>query len=377
MGGGGRWGAVGAEYKEECTPPPATLAAMGDLLLISDERMLGHDPGPGHPERPERLQAILADLRRDPLPGTRWASPAPAQVEALQRVHSPGYVESILRLRGRSADLDPDTSVSPGSIDAALLAAGAAIDAVDAVMTGAAGSAFALVRPPGHHAEPARAMGFCVFNNIAIAAAHAKARHGCRRVLIVDWDVHHGNGTQAAFYSDSSVLFVSAHQFPFYPGTGSANELGEGEGLGYTINLPMPAGLGDGDYAAAFDLVVRPIADAFAPDLVLVSAGFDAHRADPLGEMRLTEPGFGHLCAIARSIATRHGAGRLVLILEGGYDLRALPACVRACAGVLAGGPSEGISHGDAGTDLALKARARFGAYWPSLRCADARPSSR
>src|SRR3954468_1430108 len=273
---------------------------MGDTLLITGEGMLAHDPGPGHPERPERLLAILANLRARPIPGTRWAPPTPAPREALERVHTRAYVDSILRLRGQSADLDPDTSVSPGSVDAALLAAGSAIDAVDAVMTGPAASAFALVRPPGHHAEPARAMGFCFFNNIAIAAAHARARHGCRRVLIIDWDVHHGNGTQAAFYSDSSVLFVSFHQFPLYPGTGAPRELGPGPGLGYTINLPMPAGMGDGDYAAIFDLVVSPIADACAPDLVLVSAGFDAHRADPLGEMRLTELGFRHLCAAAR-----------------------------------------------------------------------------
>jgi acetoin utilization deacetylase AcuC-like enzyme len=340
---------------------------MGDVLLLSDEAMLGHDPGPGHPERPERLQAILADLRREPIAGTRWAAPNPAPREALERVHTPAYVADLLRLRGRSADLDPDTTVSPGSIDAALLAAGAAIDAVDALMTGAASSAFALVRPPGHHAEPARAMGFCLFNNIAVAAAHAKARHGCRRILIVDWDVHHGNGTQAAFYADPSVLYFSTHQSPFYPGTGGPEEIGEGEGKGFTINVPLPAGLGDGDYVAVFSLVLGPIAGSFAPDLVLVSAGVDAHRADPLGEMRLTEAGFAHLCGGVLKIAQHHAGGRVALILEGGYDLRALPACVRACANVLAGARTEPIPHSETGSLIAQKARLFFGALWPAL----------
>ncbi|MEX2219376.1 MAG: histone deacetylase [Phycisphaerales bacterium] len=341
---------------------------MGDVLLISDERMLGHDPGMGHPERAERLLAVLAALRREPVGGVRWAPARPVSREALHHIHRPAHVTNLLRLRGRSADLDPDTSLSPESIDAALLAAGAAVDAAEAVMSGAAGAAFALVRPPGHHAEPGRAMGFCLFNNIAVAAAGARARLGAERVLIVDWDVHHGNGTQAAFYGDPSVLLFSTHQYPFYPGTGAPGEVGEGEGRGYTVNVPMPAGCGDGDYAAVFGRVLAPIADEFRPDLVLVSAGFDAHRADPLGEMLVTEAGFAHLCGVVRGIAGRHAGGRLALVLEGGYDLEALPASVRACVDVLAGAGPPAVEDGERGLEIAGRVREVQGEFWPSLR---------
>jgi acetoin utilization deacetylase AcuC-like enzyme len=340
---------------------------MGAILLSTDERMLAHNPGPGHPERPERLRAILDDLRRRPIDGTRWATPSPATPEALALAHDPGYVSSILSLRGQSTELDPDTIVSPGSIDAALLAAGAAIQTVDALMSRDTDSAVAIVRPPGHHAERARAMGFCLFNNIAIAAAHARACHGLDRILIIDWDVHHGNGTQDIFYSDPAVLYFSTHQFPFYPGTGGAHEVGEGAGRGFTVNVPLPAGIGDSEYAAIFDLVLSPIADAFAPQLVLVSAGFDAHRSDPLGEMRMSERGFAHLCAVAEEIAARHAEGRIALILEGGYNIHNLAADVRACIEVLAGREVEPIAHTDEALAIAYRAREFHARCWPTL----------
>jgi acetoin utilization deacetylase AcuC-like enzyme len=308
-----------------------------DVLLLVDDAMLAHDPGPHHPERPDRLRAIVAALRGSPVEGVRWAAPRPAPPDAIERIHEPAYRERIEELRGRSAALDLDTTVSPGSIPAALLAAGAAIDAVTAVTAGDAQAAFALVRPPGHHAEARRAMGFCLFNNIAIAAAHARAALGCRRALIVDWDVHHGNGTQHAFYDRRDVLFFSTHRFPFYPGTGAADEVGAGDGAGHTVNVPLSERCDDAEYAAIFDELLEPIADAYRPDLMLVSAGFDAHRDDPLGGMGVSAEGFGALCQRVRDIADRHAAGRLVMVLEGGYDLTALAESVHACVGVLAG----------------------------------------
>ncbi|MCH7797691.1 MAG: histone deacetylase [Planctomycetes bacterium] len=309
----------------------------GEVLLLSDPAMFEHDPGPGHPECPQRLEAVCDALRRQPVAGTRWATPHPARRSLIERIHAPAYVDRLDELRGTSATLDADTRVSPGSIAAARLAAGAAVDAVTAVISGRARRAFALVRPPGHHAEADRAMGFCLFNNIAIAAAHARAELGCRRVLIVDWDVHHGNGTQHAFFDRSDVLFFSTHRYPFWPGTGDLHEIGADAGIGFTVNVPLPAGCGDTEYRAVFDRLLVPVADDFEPELVLVSAGFDAHVRDPLGGMSMTTAGYGSLCVVVRELADRLCGGRLVLILEGGYDLDALASSVRTCVEVLAG----------------------------------------
>ncbi|MHC4128831.1 MAG: histone deacetylase family protein [Planctomycetota bacterium] len=341
----------------------------GDVLLLVDEAMLGHDPGPYHPERPDRLRAVVAALRGSPVAGVRWAVPQPAPREAIERIHEPAYVDRIEELRGRTAALDLDTTVSPGSVPAALLAAGAAIDAVTAVTAGDARCAFALVRPPGHHAEARRAMGFCLFNNIAIAAAHAGATLGYQRVLIVDWDVHHGNGTQHAFYDRRDVLYFSTHRYPFYPGTGSADEVGAGAGAGHTVNVPLAERCGDAEFAAIFDELLEPIADAYRPDLLLVSAGFDAHRDDPLGGMGVTAGGFAALCGRVRAIARRHAGDRLVLVLEGGYDLGALAESAHACLEVLAASspsprpspPAEFL----AAAGIIRQMRAAQGDHWP------------
>jgi acetoin utilization deacetylase AcuC-like enzyme len=220
--------------------------------------------------------------------------------------------------------------MSPKSFDAALRAAGAAIYAVDQVMSGAAGNAFCAVRPPGHHALRNKAMGFCLFNNVAIAARYVQKKHGLAKVLIVDWDVHHGNGTQAAFYDDPTVLYFGVHQWPFYPGTGAADEKGEGRGLGTTVNVPLPAGSGDREFQRAFEEALEPAARAFRPDFVLISAGFDAHEGDTLGRMKVSTEGYARLTRIVRRIADPSARGRIVSVLEGGYNLDALAASVEA-----------------------------------------------
>ncbi len=338
---------------------------MNETLLLTHDAFLLHDTGYGHPERSDRLRAIWELLDKEPVAGTRVESAEPASLEAVARVHSAAHIEAMNALRGRRASIGAETIVSPGSIDAAWLAAGAGIEAVDAVCRGDATSCFALVRPVGHHAEASRAMGFCLFNNVAVAAAHARAVHHVSRVLIVDWDVHHGNGTQHMFESDAGVLFFSTHQFPFFPGTGAVEEAGTGEGRGFTINVPLPAGRRDDDYNAIFEELLAPVAESFRPELVLVSAGFDAHRDDPLGGMALSDRGFATLCATARRIAETHAGGKLVLVLEGGYDLAGLARGVHACVRVLTGDdPAAGADgpgkRGGAALKRALEVQREF-----------------
>ncbi|MEZ4241466.1 MAG: histone deacetylase [Myxococcota bacterium] len=299
----------------------------------SDPRMDQHQPGVGHPERPERLVAARGGL--DGHPAVQWRTPAAASAARIAAVHDPDYVEALIATRGQAVRLDPDTATSAGSVDAALLAVGAVCDAVDAVLDDPSAPQLALVRPPGHHAERARAMGFCLFNNVAVAAQHALDR-GLARVLIVDWDVHHGNGTQHLFADRPEVLFFSVHRgFGYYPGTGAAGETG----VGNVVNVPLHLGAdGDAMVAALRDVLV-PRAAAVAPELVLVSAGFDAHRDDPLGGLRATDETFAELARIVHEVAARHAGGRLVLTLEGGYDLGALGRSVRAVVEALAEAP--------------------------------------
>jgi acetoin utilization deacetylase AcuC-like enzyme len=304
---------------------------MGRVGFVYDPSYLGHEMGPGHPESPDRLRAICAQLQSS---GT-WSrlhqiTPRRAERQWIERIHRASYVESLERRSPAKgyASLDPDTSMSPGTLDAAYLAAGGALAAVDAIMNGDIDQAFCAVRPPGHHAETDRAMGFCFFNSVAIAARYIQQHHGLQRVLIVDWDVHHGNGTQHAFYDDASVLFFSTHQFPYYPGTGGAMETGEGRGKGLTINVPLSGGQGDDEYREVFQKVLVPAADTFQPEFVVISAGFDAHRDDPLASMDLTEEGYGELTSLVATIAKNFSRGRILACLEGGYHLQALAGSV-------------------------------------------------
>ena len=261
--------------------------------------------------------------------------------QEITRIHDADYLTSVKATAGRAMALDPDTYTSPGTFSAAYLAAGAAVTAVEHVLDSNAGTrALALVRPPGHHAERNRAMGFCFFNNVAVGAAHARA-NGAAKVAIVDFDVHHGNGTQWSFYNDPSVLFISSHQFPYYPGTGAAGDIGTGAGAGFTINLPLSAGATDADYELVYRKVALPILKQFRPELILISAGFDAHMDDPLAGMRLTSPYFGHLTSAIAAVADECCDGRLVAVTEGGYDLAALAQSLRASIRALEGDTKE------------------------------------
>jgi len=300
--------------------------------------------------------------------GTEVVAPREATREQLLRVHDADYVRRISETVGRSAALDPDTYTSPESYEIALLAAGAVVDGVERVMAGSHRAAVAVVRPPGHHAERDRAMGFCLFNNVAVAAAHA--RHlGARKVAIVDYDVHHGNGTQHIFETDPRVLYVSTHQYPYYPGTGAADEIGRDAGRGFTVNLPLEVGAVDEDYQAVFDRVVAPALLQFEPDLVLISAGFDAHANDPLGGMRVTTAAFGAMTAALRRVAEECCRGRIVAVTEGGYDLQALAASLDAAIGALDGSaadpmwPSSGIAS-SRGRESVQAAKQALTAFW-------------
>jgi acetoin utilization deacetylase AcuC-like enzyme len=337
--------------------------------VFFDEVMLGHDPQVdlpfipsrvekrvrtvlqaldskwSYPEHPGRLTAIKKYLDENPVPGIHFTSGPSATYEQLSRVHTTSYLEHIFSLAGKRAWLDRDTTaVSPDSIQAATAAAGNAIAAVESVINKKSQSAFALVRPPGHHAEPVRARGFCLLNNVAVAAAHAQAKLGCERILIVDWDAHHGNGTQDIFWADDDVLFFDTHcAAPFYPGSGHLDEVGAGLGEGYTINVPLPEAAGDIAFEKAFRERLLPAAEYLEPDLVLVSAGFDPHRNDMA--MNLSYDGFKVRTGIVQGIADQYCDGRLVLVLEGGYNLTSLSRGAHAVLEVLAGGDAPELQE--------------------------------
>jgi acetoin utilization deacetylase AcuC-like enzyme len=293
--------------------------------LVSDRRYLKHFAGRSHPERPQRAEAMIemaGHLRRA---GILALSPREATPEELALCHDPAYIAAVERTASVARyDFDPDTHTSPDSYKTAVLAAGGVLTAVEAVMDGAADNGFAIVRPPGHHALAGRAMGFCLFNNVAIAARYLVERRGLKRVAVVDWDVHHGNGIQDIFYGSAAVLYFSTHQFPFYPGTGALDEVGVGEGAGFTVNAPMPAAFGDDEYLRMFDAVLAPTLRQYRPEFILVSSGFDAHFRDPLGGMRVTESGFAAMARRVKRLAAECCKGRVVAALEGGYDLQAL-----------------------------------------------------
>ena len=304
------------------------MASAVDLLVLDDPRFDAHRASGAHPERPERLTAARAALASSGRTTAPVLARAVTRTEA-EAIHHAEYVDVLHGLRGKSAQVDGDTFVAPGSVDAAELAAGGLVELVDQLLSGTTTKGLALVRPPGHHARPSGGMGFCLLNNVAIAAAHAR-RRGVKRVLVLDWDVHHGNGTQDAFFGDPSVLYASTHQFPFYPGTGAALERGSGDGYGYTVNVPLLAGGGDAVYRAAFERVLLPVIEAYAPELVLVSAGFDPALRDPLAGMELSAAAFGWMAASLAKAADASAQGRMALVLEGGYDLPSLEAGLRA-----------------------------------------------
>ncbi len=335
-----------------------------DVLVLHDPRTLAHEPDPEaaflpgrldkrirqiladlnvqwkYPEHPGRITAVLDLLAREPVPGVRFEGGRVATREELGRVHTTSYLDKIFELRGKTAWLDVDTTaVSPGSVEAAEVAAGTAIAGVEAVVRGEADSAFALVRPPGHHAESVRARGFCLFNNVAVAAAHARAALGCERVLIVDWDAHHGNGTQETFWADPDVMLFDIHRAaPFYPGSGFLEDVGVGLGEGTTVNVPIAGGSGDVAYLKALREILVPAAAALQPDLIIVSAGFDAHWYDLA--LNVSYSGFAAMTAELMAIAGEHCDSRLAFVLEGGYNLESLSQGVRSVLRILAGEPA-------------------------------------
>ena len=292
---------------------------------------LRHDTGRGHPERPDRMRACLQTLQGSDF----WANlvqiePTPATIDQICGAHTRAYVDRVKEHCEQGIPLDYDTPVSTASFDIALLSTGGVLSAADAVMAGTVQNTFALVRPPGHHATPDRSMGFCLFNNVAVAARYLQREHGIGKVAIVDWDVHHGNGTQYIFYGDASVFFFSIHQFPLYPGSGLTSETGSDKALGMTLNAPMQAGSEASDYIDVFNNLLKPALLDFSPDFVIISAGFDAHHLDPLAAINMTAEGFAALTDIVAEIAAESCAGRLVAVLEGGYSLEGLSESVVA-----------------------------------------------
>jgi acetoin utilization deacetylase AcuC-like enzyme len=334
-------------------------------LFVDDALFLEHHARESHPERPERLQAarravssVSRLVRFSALP------PRDASDDELCRVHTPAYLSHLGQWAGKWGHLDADTFVAPQSVAAARRAAGGVVALSEGLVRGDSSLGVALVRPPGHHARPDAAMGFCLLNNAAVAAAHARAR-GAPRVAIIDWDVHHGNGTEEMFYRDPSVLYVSLHQWPYYPGTGAATDIGAGEGAGYTVNVPLSAGADDAVYLAAFERIIAPILEAYRPSLLLISAGFDAHGRDPLGGMAVTDLGFAAMSRCLRA-STPEGCP-IGLVLEGGYDLAGLEGALAASLEVLAGAPAPRITTGSMSPAHASeigRARSALGPYW-------------
>ena len=300
------------------------------LALVGSARFADHLTPVGHPERPERAKVFTRVAAAFAEAGGVVIEPRAATDVDLERVHTREHIDTLVARRGKASMIDEDTFTSPDSEDVARLGAGAVLTAVDRVLDGGSRSrALVLVRPPGHHAEADRTMGFCLYNNIAVGAAYARSR-GCARVAIVDYDVHHGNGTQWIFYEDPTVLFVSSHQYPFYPGTGAASERGRGAGLGFTINIPLPAGTMDQEIERRYAEQVVPAVRDFTPDLLMVSAGFDGHELDPLGQLRMTSSGFERLTRTLVTLADEVCDGKVVLVTEGGYDLDAIEQCLNA-----------------------------------------------
>jgi acetoin utilization deacetylase AcuC-like enzyme len=337
---------------------------MARTAVVIDPEYLKHDPGQFHPERPERLKVLLNLARELDAKNFQLLPPRAATRQEVASCHAADYIDLVQATStANHYALDGDTVTSRDSFGVGLLAVGGFLKLLDAIAAGEAPNGFALVRPPGHHALRDRAMGFCLFNTIAIGAHHVRRHYGAKRILIMDWDVHHGNGTQDAFYQDPSVLYLSTHQYPYYPGTGAAEEIGCAAGEGYTVNIPLPAGCGDPEYLRVFNEIVVPIAEKFAPDWILVSAGFDPHRRDPLGGMNVTERGFAAMAARLMRLAEKHAGGRIAFLLEGGYDLAALKNSVAAVLETLKEGPAADLSGNLGGETIAPLVRRILGIH--------------
>jgi acetoin utilization deacetylase AcuC-like enzyme len=321
---------------------------MGQTAIVRDDLFVQHDPGSWHPESPARLQAVYRLLDSRSFPGVVVLDRREALRDEICLVHRTEHFDQVAETEGRAHAFDADTHTSPASYRAALAACGGLLHLTEKVCAREVDNGFALVRPPGHHAERERAMGFCLFNNVAVAAAWALETKKASRVLIVDWDLHHGNGTQHSFYEDPRVLYFSTHQYPFYPGTGALGECGKGQGLGYNINVPLSWGHGDAEYMGIFKHVLVPVARAFRPDLILVSAGFDIYKGDPLGDMQVTTDGFAALTRVLDALAGELCGGKLVITLEGGYHVDGQAEAVGKILDVLTG-------VGEAGRDLSLQ----------------------
>lgn len=339
---------------------------MKRLTFFYDEGMLLHSNGPDHPESAERLRKLTTRLRRLDNARLRWATATEATRESVLRAHDAGYVDWFLSQRGLSGRVDGDTSYNSGTVHAAMLSAGSAIQAVDEVLDHEGAVGWALGRPPGHHAERDRAMGFCFLNNAAIAALHAIEARGLQRVMIIDWDVHHGNGTQDIFWNDARVFYFSSHQYPLFPGTGGARELGGENAVGLTVNLPLPAHTTGRDLQYLYRAFLPSIMAAYAPELVIVSAGFDAHIEDPLASLEATNEDFAAMTRIVLEAADAVCQGRVAFVLEGGYHLSALSNAVMACTQEILGETRHaGDPSGPIGLKVLQAAHGIFAPYWP------------
>jgi len=342
--------------------------------VVTDDIYLQHITGDSHPESHHRLEVIYDMLQDEDMQGIfKELSPRPATQAELELNHSLDYIHQVASTAGRSVcSLDPDTTTSPLSWEAAQKAAGGVLVGIDAVMGGEVENCFALVRPPGHHAEKSRGMGFCLFNNIAIGADYARQKYDLERILIVDWDLHHGNGTQNAFCGDPHVLFFSSHQYPYYPGSGSISEKGEKEGQGFTVNVPLPGGQGDEDFGGIYRELLQPIVSDFKPQLIMLSAGYDIYFQDPLGAMDVTPEGFASLASLIMALAHSSCQGKVVVTLEGGYHLKGLRDSVKATLKELAGdsmlNAAEGIGNLSGATERIIdEVKGVHKACWPSL----------
>jgi len=339
--------------------------------VVFSDRFKDHRTGEGHPENSARLGAVKRALAAPSLSGHLISlEPRPATADEILLIHTDRHYQEILATReSERTYLDEDTVTSPESAEVALLAVGSVLVAVDAVSKNQVTNAFASIRPPGHHAKPDKAMGFCLFNNVAIAAQYALRAHDTKRVLIVDFDLHHGNGTQKAFYTSPEVLYISTHQWPYYPGTGGVTEVGKDAGEGFTLNVPLPVGMGDSELVQTFREIVSPVSREFAPDLVLVSAGFDAHESDPLGGMRVTHSGYAALASQIMQIAEDCCGGKVVFALEGGYNLAGLEKAMVSVLEVMAGlgkGQDE-LPSGGSADELIASVRSVQGKFWDCL----------